>query len=240
MPLFETLLVLLFVAVLLLQISRRLGAPYPALLALAGVGVGALPWAPHVEIEPHLALALFVAPVLLDAAYDTAPRDLRRNWVPLLSLVLVAVLLTTLAVALAGRTLGGLPWGAAVALGAIVAPPDAAAASAVLGQFQLPRHTLNILKGESLLNDAVALLIFGAAVSMTESARTLTADRTHPQAASEHDRLRAEAITVQRRVLETLRDEERIGEDTYHRLEEELDWSELAVASSEQLELQDT
>jgi NhaP-type Na+/H+ or K+/H+ antiporter len=81
MPLFETILVLLFVTALLLQVSRRLGTPYPALLALAGVAVGALPWAPHVEIEQRLALALFVAPVLL----DTAPRELRRNWVPLVS-----------------------------------------------------------------------------------------------------------------------------------------------------------
>lgn len=167
MPLFETILTLLFVTVLLLQVSRRLGTPYPALLALAGVGVGALPWAPHLEIEPHLALALFVAPVLLDAAFDTDPRELRRNWMSLVGLVFVAVVLTTAAVALAGRTLGGLPWGAAVALGAIVAPPDAAAASAVLRQFRLPRRTLLILQGESLLNDAVALLIFGAAVSVT-------------------------------------------------------------------------
>lgn len=167
MPLFETILVLLFVTILLLQVSRRLGTPYPALLALAGVGVGALPWAPRIEIEPHLALALFVAPVLLDAAYDTAPRTLRKEWLPLVSMVLVAVVLTTGAVALVGHAMAGLPWGAAVALGAIVAPPDAAAASAVLGQFPLPRRMLTILQGESLLNDAVALLIFGAAVAAT-------------------------------------------------------------------------
>jgi Na+/H+ antiporter len=167
MLLFETTLVLLFVAVLLLQVSRWLGIPYPGMLALAGVGVGMLPWAPRLEIEPRLALALFIAPALLDAAFDTAPRELRRNWVPLVSLVFFAVILTTAVVALAGRTVGGLPWGPAVALGAIVAPPDAAAASAVLHQFRLPRRTLTILQGESLLNDAVALLIFGAAVFVT-------------------------------------------------------------------------
>ena len=111
---------------------------------------------------------------MLDAAYDTAPRELRRNWVPLVSLVLVAVVLTTAAVALAGWTLGGLPLGAAIALGAIVAPPDAAAASAVLGQFQLPRRTLTVLQGESLLNDAVALLIFGAAVAATTASAGFT------------------------------------------------------------------
>ena len=72
--LFETILVLLLVTILLLQVSRRLGTPYPSLLALAGVAVGVLPGAPRLEIEPHLALALFVAPVLLDAAFDTDPR----------------------------------------------------------------------------------------------------------------------------------------------------------------------
>jgi Na+/H+ antiporter len=165
MALFESTLVLLMVAVLLLQVSRRLGTPYPAMLALAGALVATLPWTPRLVIEPRLALVLFVAPALLDAAYDTAPRELRRYWLPLLSLVLVAVVLTTAAVALAGWALAGLPIAAAIALGAIVAPPDAAAAAAVLKQFKLPRRTLSILQSEGLLNDAVALLIFGAAVS---------------------------------------------------------------------------
>jgi CPA1 family monovalent cation:H+ antiporter len=170
MALFESTLALLVVAVVLLQVSRRLGTPYPAMLALAGALVAALPWAPSLVIEPRLALVLFVAPALLDAAYDTAPRALRRYWLPLVSLVLVAVVLTTATVALAGWALAGLPLAAAIALGAIVAPPDAAAAAAVLSQFRLPRRTLSILQSESLLNDAVALVIFGAAVSAaTES-----------------------------------------------------------------------
>lgn len=165
MDLFENMLILLVLACALLQVSRRLGLPYPALLALAGACVGALPWAPKVAIEPHLALALFIAPALLDSAFDTAPRELRRNWLPLLSLVVVAVVLTTATVAWLGVTLAGLPLAAAITLGAIVAPPDAVAAAAVLARFSLPRRTLTILNGESLLNDAVALLIFGAASS---------------------------------------------------------------------------
>lgn len=172
MALFESTLALLIVAVLLLQVSRRIGTPYPALLALAGACMAALPWAPQLVIDPRLALVLFIAPVLLDTAFDTAPRELRQNWVPLVSLVLVAVVLTTAAVAWAGRVIAGLPLAAAITLGAIVAPPDAAAAAAVLRQFQLPRRTMSILQGESLLNDAVALLIFGAAVTAATS--------THP------------------------------------------------------------
>lgn len=165
MDLFENMLILLVLACVLLQVSRRLGLPYPALLALAGACFGALPWAPQVRLDPGLVLALFVAPALLDSAFDTAPRELRRNWLPLLALVVVAVLLTTAAVAWAGVALAGLPWAAAITLGAIVAPPDAVAAAAVLQRFALPRRTLTILNGEGLLNDAVALLIFGAALA---------------------------------------------------------------------------
>ena len=165
MPLFETVVSLLLVAALLLQISRRLRAPYPTMLALAGAAVAAFPWAPQVGIDPHLALALFVAPAILNTAYDTSPIELRRNWLPLTALALFAVLLTSAAVAWAGWAYAGLPLAAAIALGAIVAPPDTAAASAVLGSLGIPRRTMTILQGESLLNDAVALLIFGAAVA---------------------------------------------------------------------------
>ncbi|CAN5125692.1 sodium:proton antiporter [soil metagenome] len=166
MELFESLLGLLAVAVILLQTSRGLRTPYPSMLAVAGVAVAFVPFAPEITMDPQLALALFIAPALLDVGYDVAPRELRRNWLPLASLVLVAVSLTTAAVAWAGWKFAGLPIAAAITLGAIVAPPDAAAAAAVLQRFRLPRRTLSILQGESLLNDAVALLIFGAALSV--------------------------------------------------------------------------
>ncbi len=99
MALFELTLALLFGAVIVAGFARKAAAPYPAFLALAGAALAFLPHAPVVEIEPDLALALFVAPVLLDAAFDTSPRDLKRYAAPLISLVLVAVLLTTAAVA---------------------------------------------------------------------------------------------------------------------------------------------
>src|SRR6201996_8332377 len=165
MQLFESTLLLLAIAVVLLQLARRMRVPYPSLLALVGGCVALLPIAPHINIDPHLALALFVAPAVLDTAFDLPPRELLRIWVPLVSLAVVLVLLTTAAVAWAGVALAGLPVAAAIALGAIVAPPDAAAASAVLRQFSLPRRTLGVLQGERLLNDAVALLLFGLAVT---------------------------------------------------------------------------
>src|SRR5215813_1507719 len=107
MLLFEWPLMLLLAAVLLAALARRLEVPYPALLALAGSVLAFLPIAPEIEIDPDLALALFVAPVLLDAAFDTSPRDLKRNALPLTSLAIVAVLITTAAVALMGWKLAG-------------------------------------------------------------------------------------------------------------------------------------
>ena len=165
MLIFEWILGILLGAVLLSALARRIGVPYPALLALGGTVVAFIPGAPRIILDPELALALFVAPVLLDAAYDTSPRDLKDNWVPVTSLVLIAVCLTTGAVAVVAHALTGMPWAAAIALGAIVAPPDAAAATAALRQLNLPHRIITVLEGESLLNDASALLIYRVAVT---------------------------------------------------------------------------
>src|SRR5580692_12688273 len=139
------------------------------MLAVAGIAVAALPWANGLAIDPSLALALFLAPAILDSAFDFPLRAMRTYWVPLLILAVGAVLVTTAAVAWAGVVLGGLPIAAAVVLGAIVSPPDAAAAAAMLNRPDLPRSTATVLKGESLLNDAVALLIFGVALQVVEN-----------------------------------------------------------------------
>ena len=168
MILFELLIALLLAGAVLTAVAQRIGAPYPALLALAGVVLALLPpEIPAVRLDPELALTLFVAPVLLDAAFDTSPRDLRDNWIPVTSLVLIAVGLTVAAVAVVARLLvPDLPWAAAIALGAVVAPPDAVAATAVLRQLSPPHRLLVILEGEGLLNDASALLIYRMAVGV--------------------------------------------------------------------------
>jgi CPA1 family monovalent cation:H+ antiporter len=161
----EQLLGLFLAAVFLSSLARRAGAPYPVFLALGGALLAFVPGAPSFTVPPELALALFVAPILLDAAYDASPRDLRDNWIPLTSLVVFAVGLTTAAVAVVVRTLvPGMPWAPAIVLGAVVAPPDAAAATAVLRPLRPPQRILTILEGESLLNDASALLIYRLAV----------------------------------------------------------------------------
>jgi CPA1 family monovalent cation:H+ antiporter len=169
MAIFEAILALLVIAVGLAALARRWNAPYPALLAGLGVVLAllpGLPGMPRIALDPQLALALFVAPVLLDAAFDTSTRDLRDNWLPIAALVIVAVFVTTAAVAMAAKWLvPDLQWAAAITLGAIVAPPDAAAATAVLKQARLPHRLTQILEGESLFNDATALLIYRVAVA---------------------------------------------------------------------------
>src|SRR5262245_10123843 len=162
---FEGLIVVLLAAVILAALARRAGVPYPAFLALGGAVLAFLPGTPVLAIEPRLALAIFVAPVLLDAAYDASPRDLEENWVPLLNLAVVSVGLTTAAVAWVVHALvPTIPWAAAIAVGAIVSPPDATAATAVLRHVRPPHRILTILEGESLLNDASALLIYRLAL----------------------------------------------------------------------------
>ena len=176
MLMFEWILVLLLAAVILTNLAERLAVPYPSLLAIAGVGLAFLPFAPQIRIEPELALALFVAPALLDAAFDTSPRDLRRNAIPIASLAVIAVVLTTAAVAFLGWRFAGLPIAAAIALGAIVAPPDAVAANEVMRHLRIPQRIGLVLRGESLLNDATALLIYRAAVAAAVGSFSLVGD----------------------------------------------------------------
>jgi len=178
MEVFEIVIALLLGGAVLAAVARRLATPYPALVAIAGAALALLPRVPVLVLDPELALTLFVAPVLLDAAFDASQRDLRRNWRAVASLALGAVALTVVVVAVVAHALvPGMPWAAAVALGAIVAPPDAAAATAVLKQLRPPHRLLVVLEGESLFNDASALLIYRFAIAASAagfvSARSL-------------------------------------------------------------------
>ncbi len=113
----EQLLALFVAAVILAGVARRVAAPYPVFLALGGALLAFLPAAPSFTLPPELALALFVAPILLDAAFDASLRDLRDNWAPVTGLVIFAVGLTTIAVAVVARAIvPELPWAPAIAL----------------------------------------------------------------------------------------------------------------------------
>jgi CPA1 family monovalent cation:H+ antiporter len=175
MSFFESLLVLMLVAIVLLQFSRRLRVPYPSMLALAGAATALIPGTPVINIDPATALALFIAPALLDAAFDFPLGIAKRFWLPLVAFAIGGVAVTAATVAWVGWAFAGLPIAAAVVLGAIVAPPDAAAATAMLSTMSIPRETDTILRGESLFNDAAALLIFDAALAV-QSAGHLDAE----------------------------------------------------------------
>ncbi|NEU10536.1 sodium:proton antiporter [Methylobacterium sp. BTF04] len=166
MMIFEWIVGVLFGAVLLAALARRVGAPYPVFLALGGIGLAFIPAVPNLVLDPELALALFLAPVLMDAGYGTSVRDLRTHWRPIAGLALGAVVATTLAVAVVAKLLvPDMPIAAAIVLGAIVAPPDAVAALSVLRHVDLPHRLTTILRGESLLNDAGSLLIYRLGVT---------------------------------------------------------------------------
>src|SRR5260221_2767853 len=170
---FELIIGFLLVGVLLASVARQLKMPYPVLLAVLGVALAFAPNVPDLTLDPQLTLALFVAPVLLDAAYDASLRTLKDHGRRVAGLALIAVALTVVSVALVVRfCLPDIPCRAAVAMGAIVAPRDASAATAVLRMLRPPHRVLVVLEGESLFNDASALLIYRAAVGVTTT-RTL-------------------------------------------------------------------
>jgi len=165
MRVFEFVIALLLIGAGLTALARRIGAPYPALVALAGAALALTPLTPTLVLDPQLALTLFVAPVLLDSAFDASQRDLLENWRAVASLAIGAVAVSILSVAFVARWLvPDMSWAVAIALGAIVAPPDASAATAVLKQLRPPHRVLVVLEGESLFNDASALLVYRLAL----------------------------------------------------------------------------
>ncbi len=165
MALLETLLALVAACIGFALLARRLRLPYAVMLVLGGMLLAFIPGLPEVRLEPELALAFFLPPLLQASAYRTDWRSFRVNLRPILLLALGCVAFTAVVVAwVARQLLPELPWAAAIALGAIVAPPDAVAAAAVLQRLRLPRRLVTVLEGESLVNDASALLIYRFAV----------------------------------------------------------------------------
>lgn len=177
----EVVLLLLLAATGLAVGARRVGVPYPILLVIGGLAMGLIPGLPRLELEPDLVFLLFLPPILFAAGYFTSIRDFRANLRPIVLLAVVLVLVTTVAVAVVARALvPGLPWAVAFALGAIVSPPDAVAATSVFQRLGVPRRIVTILEGESLVNDATALVAYraaiGAALGGTFSAPALALD----------------------------------------------------------------
>jgi monovalent cation/hydrogen antiporter len=163
----ELLLLVLMVAVGgLSMLAGAVRVPYPILLVLGGLVLGFLPGVPPAELPPDLVLVLFLPPLLYQAAFFSSPRDLRADARPITLLAVGLVLATICAVAAAAHALvGGLPWAAAFTLGAIVAPTDPLAATAIARRLGVPRRLVTVLEGESLVNDASALVAYRLAVA---------------------------------------------------------------------------
>jgi len=164
-------IVLLFTAVAgLAVVARKLALPYPVVLVLAGLALSFIPHLPQVRLDPNLVFFFFLPPLIYPAALFTSWRDFRRNLRPILLLAIGLVLFTTITIACVAHSIApSLPWAAAFALGAIVSPPDAIAATSVIRRLSVPHRIETILEGESLVNDATALvaLQFAIAALMT-------------------------------------------------------------------------
>jgi monovalent cation/hydrogen antiporter len=163
----ELLLLVLMVAVGGLSVlAGTIRVPYPILLVLGGLVLGFLPGVPPAELPPDLVLVLFLPPLLYQAAFFSSPRDLRADARAITLLAVGLVLATMSAVAAAAHTVvDGLPWAAAFTLGAIVAPTDPLAATAIARRLGVPRRLVTVLEGESLVNDASALVAYRLAVA---------------------------------------------------------------------------
>jgi len=168
---FELVLFLLVAVLIVVEVSGRIGVPYPILLVIGGLLLALIPGLPEVSLQPDIVLLIFLPPLIYIAAYLTPLRDLRqyRRAIALLSVGLVVFTILVVG-GVAAAVIPGLPLAAALALGAIVAPTDASAATTIFRRLNTPRRIIAILEGEALLNDAAALVAYRTAVAATATA----------------------------------------------------------------------
>jgi Na+/H+ antiporter len=161
----EIILGLLVAVAALATLATRLRVPYPILLVVGGSLLGFVPGLPRVELDPELVFLLFLPPLLYVSAIFTSWRDFRANFRAITLLAVGLVLMTTVVVAAVVHYVIDLPWAASFALGAIVSPTDAIAATAVAQRLGVPRRIVTILEGESLVNDATGIVAYRIAVA---------------------------------------------------------------------------
>lgn len=162
----ETLLLLLGMIGVLAVVAERLKFPFPILLVLAGLGIAFFPGLPDVKLNPELVLMIFLPPLLYSAAWNFPWQDFRANAIPIFALAVGLVFMTIVCVAYAAHWLiPGMTLVAGYVLGAIVSPPDAVAATAVLKNLRVPKRLTSILEGESLVNDSSGLVAYQFAIA---------------------------------------------------------------------------
>ncbi|MFT4011308.1 MAG: Na+/H+ antiporter [Nocardioidaceae bacterium] len=159
--------------VLVSAVCRRFDLSAPIVLVVVGIGASYLPFVPQVHLSSEVVLIGLLPPLLYSAARQTSLIDFNANRRPILLLSVGLVVFTTLGVGfVVHAVIPGLPWPAAFVIGAVVAPPDAVAATAIAKRIGMPRRIVTILEGESLLNDATALVAFGTAVAASQGGVT--------------------------------------------------------------------
>jgi Na+/H+ antiporter len=166
MHLLEVVLFFMLCAVALGWLARHFRFPYPIALVIGGTLLGFVPGLPTLPLDPQFILVLVLPPILYQAALLTSWRDFKANVREIGLLAIGLVVVTTLAVGASLKFLvPGCPWAVAFAFGAIVSPPDAVAATAILSRLHIPRRVVTVLEGESLVNDASGLVLYKFAVA---------------------------------------------------------------------------
>ncbi|HKP91237.1 MAG TPA: Na+/H+ antiporter [Thermoleophilaceae bacterium] len=161
----QTLLVLVAVAVVLVRVADAMHVPSPIVLVLGGLAIALAPGLPQIELPPEAIFFGFLPPLVHSAGWWSSPRELRAVVRPLTLLCVGLVFATAAAVALVAHELvPGLGWAPAAILGAILAPTDAVSAVATFGQLGIPERTRLLVEGESMINDAVALVLWRIAI----------------------------------------------------------------------------
>jgi monovalent cation/hydrogen antiporter len=159
------LLAMLAAITALTALAPVLRVPYPILLVLGGLALGFIPGVPELTLPPELVLVGVLPPLLYSAAFFTSLRDLRADFRPIGLLAVALVVATMLGVAVVAHLATGLSWAASFVLGAVVAPTDPIAATAIARRMGVPRRIVTIVEGESLINDSTALVLYGTAVT---------------------------------------------------------------------------
>ena len=158
--------VIVVLVVSLTALARRLPVPTPILQVVAGFVVALIPGVTIPQLDPNLVFFVFLPPILWSAAMFTSVREFKRNIDKIGTLAVGLVIVTTAVIAVVARKMfPDMPWAVAVALGAIISPPDAVAATAIVSRLRVPPRVITVLEGESLVNDASALVLYRTAVA---------------------------------------------------------------------------
>jgi len=176
---FQTLVVLIFLAALLVGIAQKLRISYPIALVLGGTAIGFFPELTPISFDPNLILSIVLPPILYYAAVGISFREFKNNWREIFSLALGLVILTTFVIGIIFKWLfPEFPWALAFAFGAIISPPDSVATTSIMKRYEISPKLLAILEGESLINDASALVLYKLAIAAILSGMFSLAEAT--------------------------------------------------------------